>query len=253
MKKLNLGILFLIRSMLVIFISFILLSSCKKDDDESLNNTPDNNTTAEFNPDISYGSITDQDGNVYKTVTIGAQTWMAENLRTTKYKDGSAIPLISDDSTWDVLTSAGYCNYNNTTDKKSISTYGCLYNWYAVNTGKLAPTGWHIPTDDEWTELLNYLVGDSIAGGKLKENTTKHWESPNSGATNVSGFTALPAGYRGAYGDFYALGTGGYWWSYSGLDSSYAWYRYMGYDYENVNRGNYVGKQRGFSIRCIKD
>ena len=140
------------------------------------------------NPAPTPLTATDIDGNVYHTVTIGTQIWMVENLKTTRYNDGSPIPFVTDSSSWSNLTTPGYCWYNNDTTNKN--TYGALYNWFAVNTGKLAPTGWHVPTDDEWTTLTTYLGGESIAGGKLKETGTTHWRTPNAGATNEIGFTA---------------------------------------------------------------
>ena len=122
--------------------------------------------------------VQDIDGNNYLTVTIGTQIWMAENLRTTKYNDGTAIPLVTDNTTWANLTTPAYCWYNNDA-KTNGSTYGALYNWYSVNTKKLCPTGWHVPNDTEWTTLTTYLGGTAVAGGKLKETGTAHWYSPN--------------------------------------------------------------------------
>lgn len=158
------------------------------------------------------GTVTDSDGNVYNTVTIGTQVWMAENLRTTKYKDNTAIPLVTDNTAWTNLSTPGYCWYNNDAATNK-STYGALYNWYTVNTGKLCPTGWHVPTDAEWSTLTTCLGGVGVAGGKLKEAGTSHWMSPNVGATNETGFTALPSGYRYAGGTFEYNGLGGWWWS----------------------------------------
>jgi uncharacterized protein (TIGR02145 family) len=198
-------------------------------------------------------TINDADGNIYHTVTIGTQVWMVENLKTTKYNDGTAIPLVTDGEAWGKLTTPGYCWYNN--DAATFkATYGALYNWYAVNTGKLCPTGWHVPTDAEWTKLTTFLGGNGIAeGGKLKETGTSHWKSPNTGATNVKGFTALPGGYRGGYGvAFYNVGSYGYWWSSTESRSYSAWRREMGYDESDVssNDGN---KEAGCSVRCIRD
>ena len=156
--------------------------------------------------------VTDADGNIYHIVTIGTQTWMVENLRTTKFNDGTAIPNITDNKTWQGLNSPGVCSYDNTSNYNMINTYGLLYNWYSVNTAKLAPKGWHVPTDAEWKTLTEYLGGNSVAGGKLKEVGTTHWYSPNTGADNSSGFTALPGGYRDYDGTFSRVGytaTGG--------------------------------------------
>jgi len=190
--------------LMILFVVFVC--SCEKDDNASLSN----NSTAVFNPDINYGTMTDQDGNVYKTVTIGTQTWMAENLRTTKYNDGTIIPNVIDGEEWTIQTTGVYCTYNNTFNTDTIVAYGHLYNWYTVNTGLLAPEGWHVPTDAEWTTLTDYLGGEDIAGAKLKETGITHWNRPNElETTNETGFTALPGGYRNFIGGaFYYFVTG---------------------------------------------
>src|SRR5690554_4692787 len=212
------------------------------------NNT--NNGDIVFNPNITYGSITDIDGNTYKTVTIGTQTWMAENLKVTKYNDGIAIPNVTDDTAWEELTTGALCDYDNT--PSNSETYGKLYNWHAVNTGKLCPTGWHVASDAEWTELTDYLGGTSVAGGKLKETGTTHWASPNTGATNETGFTALPGGYRCGYGSFNGIGLGGYWWSATEYFATSAWARGLSSDYSGVFR-SYDYEEFGFSVRCVRD
>jgi uncharacterized protein (TIGR02145 family) len=232
----------------------IICGSCSKDDNNSFISNPLNGkTTALFNSNVTYGSMTDQDSNVYKTVTIGTQTWMAENLRTKKYNDGRAIPNVTDHAAWLHLTTDAYCNYNNITNDDTIATFGLLYNWYAVNTGRLAPDGWHIATDADWTQLTDYLGGESVAGGILKETGTLHWYSPNEGATNETGFTALPAGGRDADGTlFYNIGSYSYWWSSSEYSSTNAWFRFLFFDGSNV--GRYSGsKKDGFAVRCVKD
>ncbi len=152
-----------------------------------------------FNPDLTYSTLLDIEGNEYKTIQIGNQTWMAENLRTTKYNDGSSIPVVNDNISWLNLTTAAYCWYDNDISRKDI--YGALYNWHTVTSGNLCPAGWHVPKNEEWTVLTAYLGGESVAGGKLKETGTAHW-NPNSDATNESGFTALPGGMRGNGGAF---------------------------------------------------
>lgn len=243
-------------SVLLVFITmFFAVSSCEKDEDHgpSAGNLTNGKTTALFNPDITYGTLTDQDGNVYKTVTIGAQTWMAENLRSTKYNDGTDIPNITDNNEWATLTTGAFCNYNNTSNIDSIATYGRLYNWYAVNTGMLAPKGWHVPTDEEWTALTNYLGGESIAGGKLKETGTFHWNSPNTGATNEIGFTAIPGGWRDYHGKFYSIGNYEGCWTATGYDTDCAWMRNIHNNYVEVLRGDYADKELGFSVRCVRD
>jgi uncharacterized protein (TIGR02145 family) len=137
-------------------------------------------------------NVTDIEGNDYTTVTIGTQTWMGENLKTTKLTDGESIPKITENAAWPNLATPAYCWYNNDeTAHKKI--YGALYNWYTVNTGKLCPTGWHIPSDDEWKTMIAFL-GGAEAGNKLQEVGTTHWTTQNEGATNKSGFTALPGG-----------------------------------------------------------
>jgi len=197
-------------------------------------------------------SVKDVDGNVYKAVPIGTQVWMAENLKTTKYNDGTAIPLVKDDKAWEALSTPAYCWYKND-EVTNKNKYGALYNWYTVNTNKLCPSGWHVSTDAEWTTLTTYLKGDSVAGGKLKETGTVHWQSPNKGATNESGFTALPGGYRISYGgSFGYIGNNGYWWSPVKDSSSIASYRYIGYGTNNLFSTSY-SKHSGFSVRCVRD
>lgn len=176
---------------------------------------------------------------------------MDKNLKTTKYRDNTAIPLVPDNTDWSNLVTPGYSWYNNDAVANQ-ETYGALYNWATVNTGKLCPIGWHVPTDAEWTTLTSYLGGEDAAGGKLKEIGTSHWNSPNVGATNETGFTALPGGVRNTDGQFLDLGSNGYWWSSSEYDAIYAWYRDMIYDDHWVNRFKYL-KGLGFSVRCIKD
>jgi uncharacterized protein (TIGR02145 family) len=197
------------------------------------------------------GQFSDIDGNVYNTVTIGTQEWMKENLKTTKYNDGTDIPLVTDNTAWINLSTPGYCWYNNDAATYKAS-YGAMYNWYAVNTGKLCPTGWHVPTDAEWETLSTYLGGWEIVGGKLKETGTAHWTSPNNGATNETGFTALPGGYRANGGLFDHIGLNGSWWSSTEDDAFLAWVHGMGYDGSWGSRFTNT-KVNGFSVRCIKD
>jgi len=197
------------------------------------------------------GIVTDIEGNVYNTVTIGTQTWMAENLKTTKYNDGTAIPLVTNSTEWGNLTTPGYCWYNN--DEASYkNTYGALYNWHTVNTGKLCPTDWHVPADAEWTTLVNYLGGSNVAGAKMKETGTTHWVTPNTGATNESGFTALPDGNRYFYGTFYDIGYIGYWWSSTEYSATSAYCWTLGYGSAYIYR-HYYSKELGLSVRCVRD
>jgi uncharacterized protein (TIGR02145 family) len=200
-----------------------------------------------FNPDLTYGSLNDNDGHTYKTIQLGTRTWMAENLKSTKFNDNTLIPFVPDDVVWSELTTPGYCWYNN----DSIS-YGALYNWYSVNTGKLCPAGWHVPTDEEWTSLTNFLGGDSIAGNKLRETGTLHWQSPNSGSTNESGFTGLAGGYRNTAGSFGNIRKIGYWWSASAFNTIDAYYRFVSFNYDHVVRSN-SSLTGGFSVRCVKN
>ena len=194
-------------------------------------------------------TVTDADENVYGTVKIGNQVWLTENLRTTKYNDGSDIPLVTDGTAWSNLDTSGYCWYNNDS-AANAQTYGALYNWYTVNTNKLCPSGWHVPTDTEWTVLTDYLGG--LAGGRLKETGTAHWNDPNTDAINDSKFTALPGSLRDYAGIFYGIGYDGNWWSATEYDVGNAWYRYVSYGSSHGYR-SYDYKESGFSVRCLRD
>jgi uncharacterized protein (TIGR02145 family) len=195
------------------------------------------------------GNVTDKDGNIYHTVNIGTQVWLVENLKVTRYRNGESIPNITDNAQWSNLTSGAYCNYNN--DINNVATYGRLYNWYAVNDSRgLAPAGWHIPIDAEWDILANFLGGSATAGGALKD--TILWKSPNTGATNSSGFSAFPGGYRSLNGNFDYLGDYAFFWSSTEYNTSNAWRRTMNYNDSRVVRYNY-DKRSGFSVRCVRD
>ncbi len=215
--------------------------------DAAFYTTDTTNIIINFNPELTYDSIYDSEGNKYRTIGIGTQTWMAENLKSTKLNDGTEIPFVADGTAWANLTTPGYCWFNS----DSVG-YGALYNWYTVNTGKLCPEGWHVPSDDEWTTLTDYLGGISDAGGMLKETGTSHWLSPNTGATNATGFTGLPAGYRNYAGGFNNIGHYGFWWSTTEWTSSSAWYRDVYYGYNSVDRSNST-KNSGITVRCIKN
>jgi len=196
--------------------------------------------------------VTDIDGNVYHTVTIGTQVWMVENLKTTKYNDGTPIPLVTNNVEWANLTTPGYCWFNND-ESTHKEPYGAMYNWYTIETGKLAPTGWHVPTyDGDFNTLANYLGGSNVAGGKLKEIGTLHWNPPNTGATNETGFTALPGGYRNYQGIFDGVGIIGYLWSATQRSTASAWLRSLAYSHTIFNYGS-DDKMLGFSVRCVKD
>ena len=220
---------------MVMGLHLILINSCSKDDG-------DNNPST---------SITDKDGNIYTSVTIGTQTWMVENLKTTKYNDGTAIPNVTDNTEWSNLTTSAYCWYDNDIAKKT--PYGALYNGYAVKTGKLCPTGWHVPSDTEWITLIDYAGGSDVAGGKLKEAGTTHWDDPNTGATDEYGFKYLPGGLRDTYGSIYSLGVVGDYW---GNDSQTNGYMYsIGIFHSDNSLGTtYYGfPDEGISVRCLKN
>ena len=189
-----------------------------------------------------------------KTINIGTQKWMKENLNVPKYRNGDLIPKVTDPNVWVSLSSGAWCWYNNDSATYA-STYGRLYNWYAVNDSRgLAPIGFHIASDDEWTTLITYLGGTTIAGGAMKETGFLHWQSPNTNATNSSGFTGLPGGYRSDLGNFSLLGYNGAWWSSSSTSENpgNAWFRDLGHNYTIAYR--YPGpKVSGFTVRCMVD
>ena len=221
----------------------ILAISCKKE-----NNDP--------------GTVTDIDGNVYHTITIGTRVWFKENLRTTKFKDGSEIQPVTEKAAWVTLTTPGYCWYENNVANKTI--YGGLYNGYAVKESSgLCPTGWHVATDADWVDMemafglpqaQAYITGDrgeaENVGGHLKD--LQHWDAPNSGADNSSGFSALGTGYRRDTGDFEWLGQWAGFYTSTAPDASHLFQRYLGYDEVGVARLVYP-LTYGYSIRCVKD
>jgi uncharacterized protein (TIGR02145 family) len=205
---------------------------------------------------FTFIECTDGDGNNYPVIQIGTgksapQIWMAENLKATKFKNGTTpIPNITGNAAWQALSTPAFSWYNNEAGNKA--TYGALYNWYTVNTGNLCPTGWHVPTDAEWTTLTDFLGGLAKAGGKLKETGTLHWINPNTGATNETGFTALPGGYRESDGKFYVLGCISKMWSFSAYNSTFARCRFIHYDKSEMN-SDFLNKKAGLSVRCVKD
>jgi uncharacterized protein (TIGR02145 family) len=202
-------------------------------------------------PDNYAGTVTDIDGNTYMTVKIGTQTWMAENLRVGRYRTGNPIPLIKDNATWSSLAEPGYCWYENSLTYKT--TYGVLYNWHTIVTDSVCPVGWDVPTDAEWQTLINYLGGASVAGGKLKEVGTKHWTSPNTGATNETGFMALPGGYRYYDGVSKFIGESSNWWSSTehSPTEAYGWGDLV-YSNRDIHKFTF-SKNAGLSIRCLKE
>lgn len=200
-----------------------------------------------FDPLSTYETVADIEGNTYKTIQIGTQTWMAENLRTQKFKDGTDIEYIAEAASWKALETSAYSWYYTDT-----IVSGALYNWYAVNTGDLCPDGWSVPTDADWTELTDYLGGAATVGEALKESGSRHWLESNENNTNASGFTALPGGYRTLFGGFGNIGNTGYWWTSTENVTGTAFYRSMYFSYSNVDRGSSNVKS-GFSVRCIKN
>lgn len=235
-----------LRFILIIMLSIsIFLCSCKKNE-ELEDTTTNGKTTAVFNPDLTYGTLTDQDGNIYKTIQIGTQTWMAENLRTTKFNDGTSIPNVTDDQLWSHLGSEAYCTFYDTTDVVFIATYGRYYNWFAVNSGKLAPAGWHIPSEEDWNELFAYIEDK---GANLIEAGGSHWI--NLYGTNSTGLTILPGAYNDA-----ALGTFCSFWSTTeyiapaGNDNAICWQLF---DTDGKIYSKPMPKVVGMTIRCIKD
>jgi uncharacterized protein (TIGR02145 family) len=216
--------------------------------------------------------LTDIDGNVYPSIVINGQEWMQQNLAVTKYRNGDPIPTGLSNTTWQSTTSGAYAIYNN--DAANNTTYGKLYNWYAVNDSRgLCPTGWHVPSDPEWTTLINYLdpnqnpslfgIQSSVAGGKMKstgiignvvglENIVGLWNYPNEQATNESGFSGFPSGSRDYDGTYSFVGLDGYWWSGTEVDSNHAWLRTLYHNSSYVYRYYYV-KLLGFSVRCVRD
>jgi uncharacterized protein (TIGR02145 family) len=199
----------------------------------------------------STGAVTDVDGNAYRIITIGAQVWMVDNLKTTRYNDGTDIPLVTEDLAWTGLSTPAYCLSNN--DEDPFSNYSVLYNWYAVNTGKLCPTGWHVPTYEDWNILIAALGGSPVAGGKLKETGTLSWTSPNTAATNLSGFTAPSGSFRNnTTGTFGSYGYFGYWWCSKEFSTTDAWSVILQYNNAKVlTQANHKGS--GLFVRCIKD
>ncbi|MDX9880831.1 MAG: fibrobacter succinogenes major paralogous domain-containing protein [Prolixibacteraceae bacterium] len=213
--------------------------------------------------------VKDVDGNEYKTVKFGGQVWMAENLKTTKYSDGTAIANVTGDSTWAELTTPSYCWYNN--DSAAYIKYGALYNWYATDATSnqnrnICPEGWHVPTDEDWKILALYLGNNGYAFEGERRDIAKamaassgwkaHDITGNVGhdqaSNNSSGFTALPGGYRNFLGKFNYVGTYAYWWSSTESSGSKGWYRFIHSYYSYLGRNNF-SKQNGFCIRCLQD
>ena len=222
----------------IVFVLFLgVLFSCKKDD-----------SSKPTNPVSS--TVTDIDGNTYNTVTIGNQVWMKENLKVSKFRNGDLITTNLSESEWENTIISACAIYNN--DGAKNFTCGKLYNWKAVVDPRgLCPAGWHVPSDAEWSTLENFLGGDSLAGGKMKEVSTL-WASPNTGATNSSGFSALPGGTRWSFGRYFDLNYLGGWWSSTEVDSYSIKGRYLNFNLNKSCRID-IDKRCGYSVRCIRD
>ncbi|MBN2412461.1 fibrobacter succinogenes major paralogous domain-containing protein [candidate division KSB1 bacterium] len=242
----------------VFFIFFLLsiLLTCGKNPDEPEKETDNTNPKAET------GTLTDIDGNVYKTVRIGEQWWTAENLKVTHYRNGDAIPKVTDSTEWINLTTGAFCYYDNDSNKAAV--YGALYNWYVINDSRnIVPVGWNVPRDEDWKQLeiflgMSPIVADSTGwrgtneGGKMKETGTTHWNSLNEGATNESGFTALPAGYLNSNNHvFNDMGNSTLFWSATEVQDVRAWFRLLGYYNAYINR-SHSHKRHGLSVRLVK-
>lgn len=219
----------------------IQIAGCGEDD--VTNDPPDDPIDPE--------SVTDIDGNVYQVVRIGDRWWMAENLKVTHYRNGDTIHRVTDNA-WVGLTTGAWCEYEN--DPSHVSAYGRLYNWHAAGDSRnIAPEGWHLPTNEDVRQLELYLANEANdGGGKLKEAGTSHWRSPNTGATNETGFSALPGGVRETNGSFHFFGTGAYFWAQEYGTSNEAktlWLEHaeLSLSYSPLN------KRRGHSIRCVMD
>jgi uncharacterized protein (TIGR02145 family) len=255
----------------MVLLALVFITSCKKDDDTTDTNPGNNPPT----PVTFLGGI-DQEGDTFTSVFIGSQEWMSKNLSVAIYSDGTLIPQVTDPNVWFSLTTGAWCWYNNDSVTYA-ATYGRLYNWYAVvgiydaasqaNPAlrkQLAPTDWHVPSDTEWSTMINFLDpaadggnNPNMAGGMMKttgtiQEGTGLWNEPNEMASNVSGFSGAPGGYRGYNGGYFFIGLNGNWWSSSESDAYSAWYRDLSYfnDYASRNVGY---KQNGFSVRCLRD
>lgn len=236
---------------LIVPLILITASSCELFAPEDENPT-NYRSQAKFNPKLDYGTVTDIDGNIYRTIKIGSQTWMAENLRVTRYNDGSIIPEEKDNEAWSQLKSGAWCSVNNTINPDSVATYGRLYNWHTANTGKLAPKGWHVPNYADWNVLIDNLGGKQSTGGKLKEAGFYHWLSPNENADNASGFTSIPAGRRSAEGFSNTGIQVAYWCANNDGTPINAYYFYITTQSGTLNWSK-KNQSEGLSIRCVKD
>lgn len=242
----------------ILFILFILfaflLFSCDDNETTPENETPVVESEAIFNEDLSYGTMQDNEGNTYRTIEIGNQTWMAQNLRTTQFRNGDEIPEVTENADWPALTDAAQSSYENNDNEVFLATHGRLYNWFAATDNRnISPEGWHVPTIQEWETLAATLGGAENAGGQIKEIGEARWNAPNTNADNSSGFTALPSGRREyTDGRFINQGFNTFWWTSSPYNPDYSWYYQVNYDIASLNAANFH-KQYGFAVRLVKD
>ena len=225
---------------LVLFI--IIVGSCKKKETKTESNCP-----IAVIPDPT--TVKDIDGNVYPIVKICGKFWMAENLRTTRYNDGLAIPTNLSNAAWGAMTTGAFSIYDSSMVTLN-SAFGKLYNWYAASSSKLAPAGWHVATEVEWNELVTCLGGQAVAGGKMK--TTTFWNTPNTGADNSSGFNALPSGYRNTSGMYSLIGNSAYFWASDERNSTQGEYLLLNNNFATTAQ-NGATKQFGNPVRCVRD
>lgn len=213
------------------------MSACSKED-------------RELEAFYSLETVTDIEGNQYRIIKIYNQTWFAENLKTTTFNDGTPINYGADSVVWSSTDSALYCWYSNN-PRQYKDVYGALYNWHAVKSEKLCPKGWKVPDEENWQWLVDSLKGENVAGGKMKHSGTLYWTATNTGATNSSGFRALPGGYRNIISEYKNLNDYGFWWSASNQGDSSAWYHCLYYYSAKIYR-NHTKHNMGFSVRCVK-
>ncbi len=232
----------------LLFLGFLLMFSASCVDSPTDSGNGGDTTHREWI--VTENSLTDPDGNVYTTVQIGAQLWTVENLRTSKYADGTPIPRVTNNDEWQDLSTPAYCMYDNYDDH-----YGYLYNWYVVNPSNpqnIAPQGWRVSSDTDWDVLRNHLGGPKTAGAKVKTTGTDDWQAPNTGATNKSGFSALPGGYRSPFGSFRKESLEAFWWSAVEANTGGAFGFSVTYDSEVLYRVT-TTKLLGASLRLIRD
>lgn len=255
--------------LIFIFLSFsLLLASCDKD--KQPNPQEPKYKSVHLNPNLNYGTLTDIDGNHYATIQIGSQVWMAENLKVKHFANGDSIPEVAAQMDWQNNFNPGWSYLYNNKLYDSLKDYGLLYNFYTIEDSRnVCPTGWHVPTDAEWTTLVASIdpwhnanaqgSQSGTAGGKLKSTGTEYWITPNTEATNLTGFSGVPSSHKnsnGLFGFYGDDGEIGIWWSSSIYEPAPelhdAWYRSLNFNDASFNR-NIQQKRNGFSIRCIQD